>query len=56
MTRLRLQLRDSALFKQENAKAIDGVLNVVVQNGEYQFVIGQDVPSLYELPVTFKVC
>lgn len=48
MTRLRLQLRDSALFKQEDAKAIDGVLNVVVQNGEYQFVIGQDVPSLYE--------
>lgn len=48
MTRLRLQLRDSALFKQEIAKTIDGVLNVVIQNGEYQFVIGQDVPSLYE--------
>lgn len=47
MTRLRLQLHDGSKLNQEKAKAIDGVLNIVIQNGEYQFVIGQDVPSLY---------
>lgn len=48
MTRLRVQLRDGSKLDQDGAKAIAGVLNLVVQNGEYQFVIGQDVPSLYE--------
>ncbi len=48
MTRLRLQLRDAGKIDQDKAKAIPGVLNLVVQNGEYQFVIGQDVASLYE--------
>lgn len=48
MTRLRLQLKDGSVLDQEAAKKIPGVLNLVVQNGEYQFVIGQDVPSLYE--------
>jgi PTS system beta-glucosides-specific IIC component len=48
MTRLRLQIKDRAKFNEDAAKSVSGVLNVVVQNGEYQFVIGQDVPSLYE--------
>ena len=48
MTRLRVQLRDGSKLDQDDAKKIAGVLNLVVQNGEYQFVIGQDVPSLYE--------
>ena len=48
MTRLRLQLKDGSKLNQEEAKKIPGVLNLIVQNGEYQFVIGQDVPSLYE--------
>ncbi len=48
MTRLRLQLNDGSKLDQQAAKKIQGVLNLVVQNGEYQFVIGQDVPSLYE--------
>ena len=48
MTRLRLQLRDGGKLDQEAAKQIPGVLNLVIQNGEYQFVIGQDVASLYE--------
>ena len=48
MTRLRVQLRDGSKLDQEKAKAINGVINLIVQNGEYQFVIGQDVASLYE--------
>ena len=48
MTRLRLQLKDGSKLNKDDAKKIPGVLNLVVQNGEYQFVIGQDVPSVYE--------
>ncbi|RRD95550.1 hypothetical protein EII17_03500 [Clostridiales bacterium COT073_COT-073] len=47
MTRLRLQLKDVDKFQTEDIKKIAGVLNVVVQNGEHQIVIGQDVPNLY---------
>lgn len=49
MTRLRMQLLDDSKIDQDKAKAIPGVLSLIVQNGEYQFVIGQDVPSLYEV-------
>lgn len=48
MTRLRLQLKNAGVFDENAAKAVSGVIGLVVQNGEYQFVIGQDVPSLYE--------
>lgn len=48
MTRLRVNLRDGSKLDQDTAKSIPGVLNLVLHNGEYQFVIGQDVPSLYE--------
>ena len=48
MTRLRLKLRDKSLFDEEAAKAVKGVLTIVMRNGEYQYVIGQDVPLLYE--------
>lgn len=47
MTRLRLVLRDTAKFDTDAVKAVPGVLNVIIQNGEYQVVIGQDVPDLY---------
>ncbi len=48
MTRLRVQLRNASKLDEEKASHIKGVLKFVKQNGEYQFVIGQDVPSLYE--------
>lgn len=48
MTRLRLNLKDPSVLNLEEAKKIPGVINIVVQNGEQQFVIGQDVASLYE--------
>ena len=48
MTRLRLNLVDASKLDLEEAKKIPGVINIIVQNGEQQFVIGQDVASLYE--------
>lgn len=48
MTRLRLQLADASKLNEDEAKKIPGVMNLIIQNGEYQFVIGQDVPSLYD--------
>lgn len=47
MTRLRLVLRDASKFDTDGVKGVPGVLNVIIQNGEYQIVIGQDVPDLY---------
>ena len=48
MTRLRLQIKDEKKMDTEKIKKITGVLNVVIQNGEYQIVVGQDVPALFE--------
>ena len=48
MTRLRMNLVDASKLNLDEAKKIPGVINIIVQNGEQQFVIGQDVPSLYE--------
>ena len=47
MTRLRLRLYDGNKFNNAAISNLSGVLTVVVQNGEYQIVIGQDVPNLY---------
>lgn len=48
MTRLRLHLKDSSKLDVDKAKQISGVINLIRQNGEDQFVIGQDVAQLYE--------
>lgn len=48
MTRLRVKVKDPNKVDVDAGKAVAGVLNLVVQNGEYQYVIGQDVPSLHE--------
>ena len=55
MTRLRVVLKDGNKLNIDEAKKIPGVLNLVVQNGEYQFVIGQDVPSVYEEVSKFDI-
>ena len=46
MTRLRLNLKDNSKLDVEEAKKIPGVINIIMQNGEQQFVIGQDVAVL----------
>lgn len=47
MTRLRLNLKDDSIPKDDEVKAIDGVLGVVRSGGQYQVVIGQNVPKVY---------
>ena len=48
MTRLRVKVKDSSKVNQDAGKAVAGVLNLIVQNGQFQYVVGQDVPSVYE--------
>lgn len=47
-TRLRLTLKDTSKVNDESVKAIDGVVNVVNKAGQYQLLIGTEVPKLYD--------
>ncbi len=46
-TRLRLELRDGERAATDKVKALKGVLTVVEAGGQYQVVIGNDVPFVY---------
>ncbi|MFT3832788.1 MAG: beta-glucoside-specific PTS transporter subunit IIABC [Micropruina sp.] len=46
-TRLRLELRDGERAATDKVKALKGVLTVVKAGGQYQVVIGNDVPFVY---------
>lgn len=48
MTRLRLVLNDEAMADDDTVKAIAGVLGLVHSGGQYQIIIGQNVPKVYE--------
>ncbi len=48
MTRLRLNLADESIPKDDEVKNIAGVLGVVRSGGQYQVVIGQNVPKVYK--------
>lgn len=47
MTRLRIVLKDESIPKDDAVKSISGVLGVVRAGGQYQVVIGQNVPKVY---------
>lgn len=47
-TRLRLVLKDESKAATDQIKAMPGVVTVVQAGGQYQVVIGNDVPILYE--------
>lgn len=47
-TRLRLTLRDALKADDNTVKNIDGVVNVVNKAGQYQILIGTEVPKLYD--------
>ncbi|WP_430597681.1 PTS transporter subunit EIIC [Enterococcus sp. AZ177] len=47
-TRLRLTLKDPSKANDEAVKEIDGVVNVVNKAGQYQILIGTEVPKLYD--------
>ena len=51
-TRLRLDLRDDAKANTEAIKAMPGVVTVVQAGGQYQVVIGNDVPHVHAAMVT----
>ena len=48
MTRLRLNLKDDTIPRDDAVKEIDGVLGVVRAGGQYQVIIGQNVPKVYD--------
>lgn len=48
MTRLRFNLKDSSIPKDNVIKKIPGVLGVARAGGQYQIIIGQTVPDVYE--------
>lgn len=48
MTRLRFNLKDMNLPNQEEIKKINGVVGVVISGGQFQVVVGQNVPKVYE--------
>lgn len=47
-TRLRLNLKDESIVDDEKIKSIDGVINVARAAGQYQILIGIEVPKVYE--------
>lgn len=47
MTRLRFNLKDESLADESTVKEIRGVLGVVNAGGQYQIIIGQNVPKVY---------
>lgn len=48
MTRLRFNLKDAEIPQDEEVKAVDGVMGVARAGGQYQIIIGQNVPKVYE--------
>lgn len=48
MTRLRFVLKDETLADDEAVKAIDGVMGLVKQGGQYQIIIGNHVGTAYQ--------
>lgn len=47
MTRLRFTLKDLNLPKTDEVKKLDGVLGAQISGGQYQVIIGQNVPKVY---------
>lgn len=48
ITRLRFTLKDESIAKDEVLKAMEGVVTVMKSGGQYQVVIGNHVPEVFE--------
>ncbi|EOH94871.1 beta-glucoside-specific PTS transporter subunit IIABC [Enterococcus pallens] len=48
ITRLRFKLKDESKANDDNLKNMDGVVTVMKSGGQYQVVIGNHVPHVYE--------
>lgn len=55
MTRLRLNLKDQSIPQDDQVKAIKGVLGAQWSGGQYQVIIGQNVPKVYEAALKLGV-
>lgn len=47
-TRLRLSLKDASKANDEAVKAVAGVVNIINKAGQYQVLIGTEVPHVYD--------
>ena len=48
ITRLRFTLKDESIAKDDVLKAMEGVVTVMKSGGQYQVVIGNHVPEVFE--------
>ena len=48
MTRLRFNLKDDSIPNDDGIKKMSGVLGVARSGGQYQIIIGQNVPKVYK--------
>ena len=48
ITRLRFTLKDESMAQDETLKNMDGVITVMKSSGQYQVVIGNHVPEVFE--------
>jgi len=48
LTRLRFRLKDDTLADEQGLEAVDGVLRVIQNGGQYQVVIGNHVEDVYK--------
>ncbi|MBR2565647.1 MAG: PTS glucose transporter subunit IIA [Paenibacillus sp.] len=51
VTRLRFKLKDESVAKTEELKNMPGVITVMQSGGQYQVVIGNEVPDVYKAVV-----
>lgn len=51
VTRLRFKLKDESVVKTEELKNMPGVITVMQSGGQYQVVIGNEVPDVYKAVV-----
>lgn len=55
MTRLRLNLKDRSIPNDNEVKKIKGVLGAQWSGGQYQVIIGQNVPKVYDAAIALGV-
>jgi PTS system beta-glucosides-specific IIC component len=55
MTRLRFNLKDESVPKDDEVKKIKGVLGSQWSGGQYQVIIGQNVPKVYDAMIAAGV-
>ena len=48
ITRLRFKLKDESIANDDVLKKMDGIVTVMKSAGQYQVVIGNHVPDVYE--------